>query len=82
MPRDRFNAILQNLRGFELMGRTANRNNPVWLDQRDLMQNLHHLEEKIFERSKKFFFDTRNGCYVLDDELLPSKATDLESKTL
>jgi hypothetical protein len=64
------------------MGRTANRNNPVWLDQRDLMQNLHHLEEKIFERSKKFFFDTRNGCYVLDDELLPSKATDLESKTL
>ena len=55
MPRDRFNAILQNLRGFEVMGRSANKNNAVWLDQRDLLQNLHYLEEKIFERSKNFF---------------------------
>ncbi len=64
------------------MGRSANKNNLIWVAQRDLVQNLPYLEEKIFERSKNFFFDTRSGCYTLDDQLLPSKATDLESKTL
>jgi len=40
------------------------------------------LEKKVFEHSIKFFFNTRSGCYVLDDELVGSKANDLENKTI
>jgi hypothetical protein len=49
-----------------------------WDDQRNLLHNLHPLEGKMFERSIHFFFDREYGCYVYDDELLASKATNVE----
>jgi hypothetical protein len=36
----------------------------------------------MFERSKNIIFESRYGCYVLDDELVASKAADVEVKTL
>jgi hypothetical protein len=44
---------------------------------------FHFLEERIFERSQGIFFPRdRGGCYVLSDELVSSKAGDIEVKTL
>jgi hypothetical protein len=36
----------------------------------------------MFERSIHYFFDRDYGCYVFDDELLASKAVDVELRTL
>ena len=38
------------------------------------------LEKKMFERSVEIVNDTRYGGYVLDDELISSKASDIEHK--
>jgi hypothetical protein len=82
MSRERFNVVLQNLRGFEVLGRSVDYSSLEWKDQKDLLHNLHFLEDKMFERSKQIFFESRYGCYVLDDELVASKASDVEVKTL
>jgi hypothetical protein len=34
----------------------------------------------MYERSIKFFFDSTYSCLVLDDEMIGSKATDMETK--
>jgi hypothetical protein len=36
----------------------------------------------MFERSVEFFFDNRYGGYMLDDELISSKASDIEHKVV
>jgi hypothetical protein len=41
-----------------------------------------HIREKNFERSVELFFDVRYGGYVLDDELIASKAGDVEHKII
>jgi hypothetical protein len=54
----------------------------TWTDQRNKLDQMHTLEMKFFERSIEFFFNSQFGCYVLDDELLASKAADVEYKQL
>jgi hypothetical protein len=44
------------------------------------LDHLHALEKKVFERSVKFFFDTLYCSVALDDELMGSKAQDVEVK--
>ncbi len=75
---DRFREILHNLRGYECSSRSSTRTSVEWDDQRNLLHNLHPLEQKMFERSVNYFFDREYGCYVFDDELLASKAVDVE----
>jgi hypothetical protein len=41
-----------------------------------------HVRGKNFERSVELFFDVRYGGYVLDDELIASKADDVEHKII
>jgi hypothetical protein len=36
----------------------------------------------MFERSINYFFDCEHGCYIYDDELIASKANDVELRTL
>jgi hypothetical protein len=43
---------------------------------------MHSLEKKVFERSVELYFNGRYGGYVLDDELIASKAEDVEHKIL
>ena len=53
-----------------------------WSDQRNQLDYMHNLEKKMFERSAEFFFDSRYGGYVLDNELISSKASDIEHKAV
>jgi len=46
-----------------------------WTDQMNRLYHMHNLEKKMFERSVEFFFDNRYGGYMLDDELISSKAS-------
>jgi hypothetical protein len=79
---DKFRKILHNLRGYECRTRATVGTQGRWDDQKNLLHNLHPLEQKIFERSISFFFNLENGCYVYDDELIASKATNVELCTL
>jgi hypothetical protein len=79
---DRFREILRNLRGYDCSTRGTAATQGPWDDQRNLLHNLHLLEQKPFERSINFFVDRENGCYVYDDELTASKANDVELRTL
>ncbi len=79
---DRFREILHNLRGYDCSSRSTTTSAFEWDDQRNLLHNLHPLEQKMFERAVHYFFDRDYGCYVFDDELLASKAVDVELRTL
>jgi hypothetical protein len=80
---EQFNEINKNLRGFEVNMRHGGGPSSTWCDQKDKLQFFHFLEERIFERSRGIFFPRdRGGCYVLDNELVSSKAVDIEAKTL
>jgi hypothetical protein len=79
---DRFREILHNLKGYECSTRSTVGSQGRWDDQRNLLHNPHPLEQFFFERSINFFFDRENGCYVYDDELIASKAIDVELRTL
>jgi hypothetical protein len=81
MCNDQFNEILKNLRGFEMGMLFGDGPSPVWCDQKDKLQHFHFLEDWILERSRGLFFPKEvGGCYVLDDELILSKAGDIEVK--
>jgi hypothetical protein len=43
---------------------------------------MHSLEKKVFERLVDLFLDSGYRGYVLDDELIASKAEDVELKIL
>jgi hypothetical protein len=52
-------------------------------DQKDKLQHFHFLEDWILEHSRGLFFPKEvGGCYVLDDELISSKAGNIEVKML
>jgi hypothetical protein len=75
---DHFREILHNIKRYGCSNRKEHRTSDQWSDQRNLLHNLHQLEQKLFERSTDLFFDCEYGWYVYDDELLASKATDVE----
>ena len=79
MSNQRFNDIIKNLRGFEMSIRQPNKTNKFqWCDQKDKLQFIHYIEEKMFEHCRQIFFQKGNsGLYVVDDELKSSKAADL-----
>jgi len=82
MKQDRFKEILCHLKGFCSGSQNSLALSHTWDDQRNLLKNLHPLETRMFERSVCFFFDSINGAYVYDDELIASKAKDVELRTL
>jgi hypothetical protein len=82
MKHKRFKEILHHLKGVDC----GNENNPAfshsWDDQRNLLRNIHPFGTRIFERPIYYLFDSINGAYVYNDELIASKAKDVELRTL
>jgi hypothetical protein len=77
-----FIQVLKNWRSYDVRRRIINNLNSCWIDQPNKLDHLHMLEKKVFKHSIKFFFNTRSRCYVFDDELVGSKANDLENKLI
>ncbi len=77
-----FVQVLNNLSGYSIQHHMIEDTRFSWTDQRNLLDHMHNLEKKMFERSAEFFFDSRYGGYVLDDELISSKASDIEHKAV
>jgi hypothetical protein len=79
MTRVQFKQIADNLRGFNTHSQVIDKPESTWNDQCNKLDQMHALELKFFEQSIECFFDSQFGCYVLDDELLVSKAANKES---
>jgi hypothetical protein len=83
MSRDRFNELMKILCGFQMGMRFGDGPSSAWRDQKNMFQNFHFLEDRMFECCQGLFFPKdSSGCYVLDDKLVSSKATAIEVKTL
>jgi hypothetical protein len=80
MTCEHFMQVLNNLSGYSIQHHMIEDARSSWTDQRNQLDHMHNLEKKIFERPVEFFFDSRCGGFVLDDELISSKAIDIEHK--
>ena len=48
----------------------------------DLLANIHELESLVFQKSVRDLINKENGFLVVDDELISSRAKDVEVKTI
>ncbi len=76
----RFKEILRHLRGTDPLFRDGSTGQ--WNDQRNLLGQMHPLEKMVFERSLHYFFDPDYSSLAYDDEMLGSKASDVEVRSL
>ena len=77
----RFNRMLNSIRGFDIDKRNAD-NNDTWMQRKNFLRHLAELETAIFKPSVNILLNKKNGIIVTDDELLGSKANDVETKNL
>ncbi|KAG7345273.1 hypothetical protein IV203_032804 [Nitzschia inconspicua] len=69
-------------RGFAQIGRTGCDEQEQWMEQGSLLKHMNDIEVTIFQRSVETLVNHRNGCIVVDDELIASRATDVEQKVV
>jgi hypothetical protein len=62
MYREWFVQVLTNLRGYVIRRRIIHSTNLHWIDQWNMLDHLHVLEKKVYERSIEFFFDSSYIC--------------------
>ena len=80
MEKDRFNNILTSIRGYDVVSRAGDGGDSSWMQRKNLLRNLNELEKAIFKHSAALLFNTKNGTLVIDDELVASRAGDVEAK--
>ena len=81
MEYERFNNILTSIRGYEVRGRSGDDGDETWLQKKNLLRRLNDLEKNVFKNAMNLF-NTESGTLVVDDELVASRATDVETKVL
>jgi hypothetical protein len=82
MDMKRYNSILHNLRGYDMIGRSPENADAAWMQRSNLLRNMNGLERSFFERSVTHLLNKHNGVLVIDDELISSRASDVETKTI
>eukprot|EP00956_Cyclotella_meneghiniana_P032366 scaffold88613_cov67-Cyclotella_meneghiniana.AAC.1 len=79
MPYDRFTQVYKRLRGYKVSTRTGDDNlDDVWLQNKNRLRQLEPLEKAMFEPSIDILLNKTSGELVLDDELVGSRASDVE----
>ena len=83
MDISRYNNIYACIRGFSMKGRHKDFNDEVtWMRHGALLRNLAPLEQELFVRSVETLLNRKDCNLVIDDELIGSRAKDVESKSL
>jgi len=78
MTEQRFVDVQKCTRGFGMDGRSGFDETNVWIGRGQILG--HDLEACIFQRSVEILLNRQNGAIVVDDELIASRASDLECK--
>ncbi|KAG7346334.1 hypothetical protein IV203_005402 [Nitzschia inconspicua] len=82
MDPHRFATIQSCTRGFSQAGRTGSEDSDVWMEAGATLRKLNELEVAIFSRSASNLLNHGNGSIVVDDELIASRASDVEQKVV
>ncbi len=82
MEARRHNAMLHSLRGHDVIGRDPAESEDSWMERHNLLCRMVVLERRIFQNSVTALLNKKNGFLVVDDELVPSRAGDVELKTV
>ncbi|KAG7345429.1 hypothetical protein IV203_032960 [Nitzschia inconspicua] len=82
MDPHRFATIQSCTRGFSQAGRTGSEDSDVWMEAGAMLRKLNELEVAIFSRSASNLLNHGNGSIVVDDELIASRASDVEQKVV
>jgi hypothetical protein len=78
MKKDRYIAILKCLRGYEVAGRCGDDdNNGTWFQKKNRLRKLSELENVMFQPTLDIVMNRNCGEVVLDDELIGSRARDV-----
>ncbi|KAG7360337.1 hypothetical protein IV203_035436 [Nitzschia inconspicua] len=82
MDPHRFATIQSCTGGFSQAGRTGSEDSDVWMEAGAMLRKLNELEVAIFSRSASNLLNHGNGSIVVDDELIASRASDVEQKVV
>jgi hypothetical protein len=81
MSYSRFTQICKHLCGYKISTRTGDDDaDDAWLQQKNQLRQLEPLEKTMFEPSIEILLNEKSGELVLDDELVGSRAADVESQ--
>jgi len=75
-----FREILKSIRGIDAMFGDGSAGE--WTVQRNTLRGLHPLEQLMFEQAIYYFFDSVNSSLVYNDEMIGTKAKDVEVRSL
>ncbi len=82
MKKARHLTILHSLRGHNVVGRDPQDDDDSWMERHNLLRRMNSLETEAFENSIQLLLNKTNGVPVVDDELIPSRAGDVERKAV
>lgn len=82
MDLTRFRALLRCTCGFSVQGRTGNNDEDTWFQGNRLLRNLEDVEKAVFQPTVQLCLNKESGVLVVDDELIGSRAQDVELKSL
>lgn len=83
MDVSRFRQLVQGIRAYHVEGRSAVAvDDDTWFQQNALLRRLNDFEVITFKTVVEMFLNKKNGILVVDDELVGSRANDVERKTL
>ena len=69
MKKERYVAILKNLRGYEVAGRSGDADaDGTWIQKKNRLRKLDELEKLVFEPTLEIIMKKKCGEIVLDDE--------------
>ena len=58
------------------------RSNDSWMRRLNLLPRLNPMDVMFFEQAMQLLFNTKDGSVVVNNKLVPSRAGDVESKTV
>lgn len=78
----RFKELLYCSRAFGTEGRNPKKERSTWMRRGRFLRKINDLEVAIFKPSVEMLLNLKDGSIVVDDELIGSRAGDVELKTL
>ena len=82
MKKARYVTILNSLRGYDVVGRDPQDDDDSWMERHNLLRRMNALEKEAFKNTIQLLLNKKNGVLVVDDELIPSRASDVERKAV
>ena len=82
MDVDRYHQIRNATRGGDVSERSAKSFEDEWHEAKSVSKSLHSISDQILQPSIKLLLNTILGLIAIDDEMIGSRAKDVECKII